>query len=248
MKKVAVRYYLTALPTVAELGSKPPLELAELRAMLESPAWIREPVDAVLLQDDLLQRESFLAGESADVAPAVLTPAQARNEAPLPDALQIEADGKEDHRDPNEIDQLWGNYFRYVMELSRDIQCPILREWTGYEVGLRNALATARAERLGLTGDGYLVASELESLVEDFDDLIGECKRADEPLAAQRLLIRARWDWVNEHGQWFSFRTDELAAYALKLMLLHQMYRLDGTEESDAPLDGGAGAMEEESK
>lgn len=233
MRNGALRYYVTALPTLGELGSRPPVTLGEFREMLADQAWTREPVDAVLLLDDLLQRESFLAGESAEASPAVLTPAQARNEAAMPEVLQFDDEDAGDAASLA-VDRLWTRYFRYVVNLSRRILCPFLRDWARFEVGLRNALAVARAERLGLAGEDYRVATELESFEDDFEDMVGEWARADNPLDGHRVVLRARWDWVGRHGRWFSFRTDELAAYAVRLMLLHQAFRLKTVEEQMA--------------
>lgn len=231
MKTGTALYYVTALPTLGEPGSKPPIAFDEFREMLGDESWAHEPVDAVLLQDDLMQRESFLAGESTEVGPAVLTPAQARNEAPLPEFLQADDDEAPDTAGLLEVDRLWSNYFRHVVAMSRRIRCPFLREWARFEVGLRNALAVARAERLGLAGEDYRVATELESFEDEFDDIVGEWARADNPLSAYRVLIRSRWDWAGKHERWFTFRTDELAAYAVRLTLLHQAYRLGTLEE-----------------
>lgn len=231
MKTGTAHYLVTALPTLGEPGSPPPLVLGAFREMVTDPDWAREPVDAVLLLDDLQQRESFLAGESTEVAPTVLTPAQARNEEPLPDLLRGEDEAPESTATTLEVDRLWSSYFRQVVDLSHRVDCPFLGEWARMEVGLRNALAMVRAERLGLAGDDFRVAPELGSHDEHLDELVSEWARAETPLDGYRLLIRARWEWTSVHERWYSFDPDELAAYAVKLMLLHQAYRLTTFEE-----------------
>ncbi len=231
MKTGTAHYLVTALPTLGEPGSQPPIALGAFREMAADQAWAREPVDAVLLLDDLMQRESFLAGESTEVAPTVLTPAQARNEEPLPELLRGADEAPESTATTLEADRLWSTYFRHVVDLSDRAHCPFLGEWARLEVGLRNALAMVRAERLGLAGDDFRVAPELESHDEHFDDLLSEWARAENPLDGYRLLIRARWEWTSVHERWYSFDADELAAYAVKLLLLHQAYRLSTFEE-----------------
>lgn len=245
MRNAAARYYVTSLPTLGEFGSKPPLSLGEFRGMLADQAWTREPVDAVLLLDDLTQRESFLSGESAEVSPTVLTPAQVRNEAPLPDRLQPADEDAETTGTSLEVDRLWGRYFRFVVALSRTLHCPFLKEWAAFEVGLRNALAVARAEGLGLPGEDYRVATQLDQADEDFAEIVDAWTRADTPLSGWRLLIRARWQWANKHARWFTFRQDELAAYAVKLMLLHQAHRLNRFEEQLSERRAGASNQQE---
>jgi hypothetical protein len=47
----------------------------------------RELVGCLFLLDDLLQRESYLAGELEEVTPTVLSQKQVRNESPLPEYL-----------------------------------------------------------------------------------------------------------------------------------------------------------------
>ena len=96
----------------------------------------------------------------------------------------------------------------------------------GLEVALRNALAVARAGRLGLKESDYLVATDLAATDEDFSTLLSAWTAAPTPLAGLRVLIEARWAWLAEHDAWFTFSDDELAAYAAKLMLLHQWRRL----------------------
>jgi len=231
MRKGAAWYAVTALPVLGELGSTPPMALGELREMLADEPWTLEPVDAVLLLDDRMQRESFLAGESTDVAPTVLTPEQACNEAPLPGYLQAGDEDAEKASASLEVDRLWSTYFRYVVGLSRRSRCPFLEDWARFEVALRNALATARAERLGLAAEDYRVATELEDDEVPLEDVVNDWARAENPVSGYNILLRTRWEWTSKHERWFSFRADELAAYALKLMLLHQAYRISAREE-----------------
>ncbi len=101
-----------------------------------------------------------------------------------------------------------------------------LAAWAAHEVALRNALAAARAERLGLDKAGYLVAADLAAEGEDFAGLLGEWDAAPDPLAGHRRLLRAQWDWLAEHDAYFTFDEDELLVYAARLMLLTQWQRV----------------------
>jgi len=40
------------------------------------------------------------------------------------------------------------------------------------------------------------------------------------------MKASARWAWLADNDAWFSFRDDELAVYAARLMLLHQWKRI----------------------
>ena len=85
--QTARHFYITTLPALGGLGSDPPMGLADLIEHVgEHKPW-REQVEAIVLLDDLFQRESLLAGEIEEVEPAVLSVQQARGEAPLPDLL-----------------------------------------------------------------------------------------------------------------------------------------------------------------
>jgi hypothetical protein len=40
------------------------------------------------------------------------------------------------------------------------------------------------------------------------------------------VLDKARWDWLEEHGGWYSFGDCEVEVYAAKLVLLHRWRRI----------------------
>lgn len=245
----SARYHITALPVLGELGSAPPIGLDDLRARVADVPRAREPVDVLLLQDDLMQRESFLAGEVEDVAPSVLTRAEARDEAPLPESL---SPGDFEAADEPSgslgagrlgVDRLWARYFRHAAEVARRNRCAFLRSWVGFEVGLRNALAAARARRLGLAEADYQVAPPPEPVgglwfgseggggEGDLSEIVERWASIGDPIAALRVLILASWAWVGRHDAWFTFRNDELAAYAARLLLLYRWHRLARAEE-----------------
>ena len=85
--RIARHFYITTLPALGELGGAVPMGLADLIEHVGEHRQLREQVEAVVLLDDLMQRESLLAGEVEEVEPAVLSQQQARGEAPLPEAL-----------------------------------------------------------------------------------------------------------------------------------------------------------------
>jgi len=216
-------YDITALPALGELGSVPPVEPARLLEHLADNPRCRTLVEVILLRDDLLAREALLCGEAREIAPIVLSPAQARGEAPLPAYL---AGPSPPELQMLEADTVWNVYFHHAARLARALRSPFLTAWVAYEVGLRNALAAARAERLGLDVAGYLVAAELAAPAEQYDEVVGAWAVAETPLAGLRAVIECRWAWLGEHDAWFSFRDDEFAVYAARLILLRQWRRL----------------------
>ena len=221
---VAQHYYLlSALPSLGELGSDPPIGRQRLLAMVAESHGPREIVEALLTGDDLLQREAILAGEMDGAAePAVLSPAQMRDEEPLP-AFPV----PQRERPPVvAADAVWAGYFHYVAQVARLTHSEFLLAWVGFEVALRNALAAERAKALGLEPSDYLVAAELADPEADLTATVSEWSAATDPLSALRSLDRGRWSWLVRHDKWFSFGDDELAAYAAKLSLLHRWLRL----------------------
>jgi hypothetical protein len=219
-------YYLASLPTLGELGTEPPMGPAELLEHLIDSRQRYELVGSLFLLDDLLQRESFLAGEVEEVDPAVFSIQQARNESPLPEYLAGESAVEAKGSLGVAADRLWDAYFHYASELARRFHSRFLEAWVIFEVTLRNALVTARAKRLGLDENEYLVATDLSLSVEEVAGLVSEWSAAATPLAGQQVLLRGRWAWLAENDAWFSFRDDELAAYAARLMLLRQWERI----------------------
>jgi len=224
-------FELTSLPSLGDLGSEPPMTSHQLLAHLENAPGPLDLVRALWLHDDLLQREAWLAGEiqEQELHPTVLAPPQVKDEAPLPAVLKIDPG---DERRPAASDRLWEAYFRYVAELAERYPCSFLGQWVRGEVSLRNALARARAGRLGLDAADYLVAEDLADPEMELAEVVDHWSAAANPLEGWRTLIRWRWNWAVSHDAWFTFRDDELAAYAAKLMLLTQWQRLDAADVS----------------
>jgi hypothetical protein len=233
---VAARLYydITALPALGELGSVPPLRTAALLDRI-GDGTARELVATVLLREDLLQREAALAGELKAPDPAVLTAEQVRGTAAVPDYLEADTDTGT-YAVPG--DALWTAYWRHAAAVAAARRSGFLGVWVAAEVGLRNALAAARAAALGLDVARYLVAPELGRSEPAHDAVLRAWAAAPQPLAALQVLLRARWQWLLEHDEYFSFTADELPAYAVRLHLLHRWLRV-------APDGGGrAGARE----
>lgn len=220
-------YLLSSLPALNRLGETPPLSEAEL---LEKVSGVPGPgrlIEALLVGDDLLQREAYLAGELEEVSPAMLTAAQARDEEPLPDYL-VPGERREGESPRVATDALWESYFRWMAQVANDAGSSFLTDWAGYEVALRNALAAERARALDLDPAQYMVARDIADETGDFDEAISQFSSAEDPLKAQRALDEARWSWLNRNEPYYSFADDELAAYAARLMLMHRWHRLSG--------------------
>jgi hypothetical protein len=218
-------YFLTSLPSVPALGEAPPIGLADFYDRTGDLPEVKQVVAAVLLEHDLLRRQSVLSGELEHSHPLILTVAQGGGEDPLPEYLQAEV--SETTRTIGD-DATWEAYFRHVADVAARTGCEFLRQWVGFEVSLRNALVAARAKALDLMVEEYYVAADLADAGADTEAILAAWSAAADPLSAMKALDRGRWDWLASHGGWFSFRIDEAAAYARGLVLLHRWQELTG--------------------
>jgi len=222
-------YLLSALPALGELGSAPPLmrqDFAEAVAEAGGPVAV---IRAILLSDDLMQRQAVLAGEldAGDLDLAFLTPGEAQGEAPLPAELAAEEDGERPDTPRATQDAVWAAYFAHADEVARRTGSAFLRAWVGHEVALRNALAAERAKTLGLDPNDYVIAPALTDAEAELGDAVADWSAAETPLAGLRTLDQARWEWLRQREAWFSFGDGELAVYAARLVLLHRWRRLE---------------------
>ncbi len=223
-------YLLSSLPAMDHLGQESPMTLAELLGRLETFPVPLQVAQAIALGGDLLFRQAAMTGELAEPAPAVLTLAQLRDEAPLPAFLEVTADPGQAF--PLAEDLLWEAYYQHVAGLGRKLGCGFLPAWASFEAGLRNALAIARAGALGLEASHYLVATGLADEPDRFNAVVNEWSSTQDPLAASRVLDAARWQWMEQNEAWFSFSLDEVAAYTTQLMLVNRWSALATARQS----------------
>lgn len=225
-------YLLSTLPSLDPIGSIPPLRKSDLLEQVIASKGPVRTVEMLLLNDDLTQYQALLAKEveQDQVDLAILTLDKAEDQAVLPDFLlpqeTSEAAEQEKENERLSVDAIWARYFRQAASVAKRSASSFLKAWVRFEVGLRNALAAARARKLDLDPTGYFVSPELADQNMDYSPIISAWSSASDPLAAQEVLDKARWDWLEEHGGWYSFHDCEVEAYAAKLVLLHRWRRI----------------------
>ena len=217
-------YLLTALPTLGELGSVPPISPSQLLEMVTDSKKSRILVETLLISNDLLQRQAFLSGEIEEPYPIVLTRQQVTDNEPLPEYLE---EYISDTSGESTLNAIWEAYYRYAEFVADQHRSAFLKEFIKYEIGLRNALARARAKALNIDPHDSIVAQDLGEDDTSFTALISEWTSATDPLKGLRVLDEARFKWLWENDEWFTFHSDELVAYAAKLMLLHRWYQIE---------------------
>jgi hypothetical protein len=221
-------YLLSALPSLEPIGSVPPMSKREFFAMVSDSKGPVRTIEIILLSDDLNQYEAFLSTEidKSKIDLAVLSVEKAENEHVLPDFLLAEEEKQDKENNRLTVDELWSRYFRHAAIVAKHNHSKFLKAWIGFEVGLRNALTSARALILDLDPQAYLVCPELADTDTDYTNIISAWHAASNPMIALEVLDKARWAWIEEHGDWYSFNAAEIEAYAAKLILLHHWRRI----------------------
>jgi hypothetical protein len=229
-------YLLSALPTLESIGSIPPMSKREYFEQVVIAKGPVQTVETILLSDDLMEYAALLADEvkpgQADFA--VLPVDKADAEPVLPAFLLPADDSEESENKQLSADALWSRYFLYADSIARRNNSDFLKAWIGFEVGLRNALVTARSQVLDLDPAAYLVRPELSDTETDYSQIVSGWSAAANPKAAMEVLDKARWDWLLEHGRWYSFTASELEVYAAKLILLHHWRRILSDKQNQA--------------
>lgn len=223
-------YLLSLLPSLEPIGSIPPMSKAGLIEQIRDSNGPVRTVEMLLLNDDLTQYQALLAEEITkdQVDLAVLSADKGENEDVLPSFLlpADSTDGREKENQRSSFDAIWTRYFNHAASVAKRSGSSFLKDWIQFEVGLRNALVTARSNKLELDPTSYLIAPELADNNTDFSHIVSSWSAASDPLAAMEVLDKARWDWLEEHGGWYSFSDCEIEVYAARLMLLHRWRRI----------------------
>jgi hypothetical protein len=221
-------YLLSVLPALELIGSIPPMSKRELLERIIDTNGPVDSVEVLLLGDDLIQYEALLAEEikQDEIDLAVISLDKAESEPVLPDFLLPEEGAHEQESKRISVDEMWSRYFRHAAYIAKRAHSGFLKAWIGFEVGLRNALVTARAHILELDSAAYLVAPQLADQDTDYSYVSSAWSSASNPLNALEVLDKARWEWLEENGKWYSFAACEIEVYAAKLMLLHRWRRI----------------------
>ncbi len=221
-------YLLSVLPALEPMGSIPPMSKRDLLEQIAGSNGPVRTVEILLLSDDLTQYQALLTEEIThdQVDSAILSLDKAESEAVLPDFLLPEEATEEQQDNRSSVDAIWSRYFHHAASVARRARSSFLKAWVEFEVGLRNALVTARAHTLELDPTTYLVAPELADKDMDYSHVISAWSAAVDPLAAMEVLDKARWDWLDERGDWYSFSACEIEVYAARLVLLHHWRRI----------------------
>ena len=221
-------YLLSILPGLEPIGSIPPMSKNEFLSIVSGANGPIKTVQAILLSDDLVQYEALLSQETDkdNIDIAVLPFEKAENTPVLPDFLLPQDSTDENQSKHLSVDGIWTRYFNHALIIAKRNHSKFLKAWIGFEVGLRNAIAATRAQTLSLDPEAYLVTPELADSGFDYSSIISSWSAAHNPLMAIEIIDKARWDWLEQNGNWYSFDKDEIEVYSAKLMILHHWRRI----------------------
>jgi len=179
-------------------------------------------IGAILLEKDIANLERIarqqsagpLATVPADALPACLSDSKMRNRY-FPDALSSLLGTEEWHP------EIWPTYFDYAFSVAA-AHNSCWQEWLHWEFGLKNAGRHMPVRsKLECSWDGREIAAIDEP---EAARLMEKYTKASDPLAAELLLAQARWRKISELCLPYSFHTDEVVVYALKLLLLEKWW------------------------
>ena len=97
--------------------------------------------------------------------------------------------------------------------------CGALEKWIARETALRNELAQLRRSKKNLDTDEQKSDTAADPYLQD---LAGEAFSQESPLAAEDILNRARWGFLDELEFGHYFDIDKLVIYYLKLQILER--------------------------
>ncbi len=117
------------------------------------------------------------------------------------------------------FDALWRAYFTHLVETAAHGRSTFLREWAGFEITLRDALARQRAEALGDKGDMRISGVAVDG-GEDHSSLLSTLAEAANPMERERLLDTARLAKIESISGIDPFSTDAALAYLAATLIL----------------------------
>ena len=143
-------YLLSVLPALEPMGSIPPMSKRDLLEQVAGSNGPVKTVEMLLLSDDLTQYQALLTEEITNdqIDSAILSLYKGESESVLPGFLLAEEATEEQQDNRSSVDAIWSRYFHHAASVAKRHGSRFLKAWIGFEVGLRNALVTARAHTL----------------------------------------------------------------------------------------------------
>ena len=113
---------------------------------------------------------------------------------------------------------------KYFLKTGNQAVCA----WAEFDRTFRNETAWVRAQAAGKDPSVYLRGER--GLEPRWSERIYEASRASDPLAAEKILDFARWQFLEELGAGHYFDFEFLMVYALKLKILQRYQKIHSSK------------------
>ncbi len=227
-----MKYYrlVTALPPLPDGFSPLPVPLQEIVQLIldEVDGIDAELIHAVLWFIDTHNAEMILLKRSHFDPRGTCSQEQMETRQMLPAFLDEILRSEESLQPAQQVARLWNAYYLALAEIAERTRNRFLSEFVEMEIGLRNAIARQRAERMNVDPDLAMVqGGEGAGL---YHGLVLRAAEAPDPESRERILDRERVNLIQELEGIDPFSIDAILAY-LSVALVVDSWRV--TEETD---------------
>lgn len=102
------------------------------------------------------------------------------------------------------------------------------RDWYNWEIALLKGLQKKRAQKLDKESTD--IFPEKNDFFPQMEELLRNIDGAAHPLQAEELILKARWDFLNDQEASYQFDINRLVIYYLKLQILLRKASFDRQE------------------
>jgi hypothetical protein len=226
-------YLLASLPALKpHFLAQPPMSVASFwdRIRHSAPP-LEELIQTVLLERDLANLQEVYHGRRPSCAITI----------PIEDILRLpKAPTVRDFYLPAPIAKLvddekwqpeiWKTYFLYALEVADKYGSIAFRKWLEWELSTKTIFAQNRSQKLAITFSRDLPLF-LEYSGQEQERLVQAYTKAPNPLEAEQVLDKGRWEKLSSLCAHYSFDSDEVVVYALQLVMLERWWIISQNEE-----------------
>ena len=222
---MAYEYLLTTLPPLPdEPGSALPISAETLweRVKLEGEG-VSEFTEFLLRVLDVQNLAFIDSNRESAIRKAVVPLDGLKDQKDLPHWMKQALVSVNDKDRPYRFDRLWEAYFEQLMGFLEEQGAETLLEWFRWEIGLRNAIVSHRARKMGISPDPYYVAPDLGLKPIEYNAVFTELKEIDtegDPFAEDRFIAKEMLRKLQAATPEYAFDFTEIMGYVIKFLIL----------------------------
>jgi Protein of unknown function (DUF2764) len=218
-----LKYYrlMTSLPTIPEEVVPLSVSLSEVVTQIldEVSGSHRSLVQALLWKVDAANGEAILLKKDVFYPGGTLSKEDFETMLNLPPFLDDLFRSGDALAQPTMVVQaVWENYYNALFSLADTVSNKFLKSFAQFEVGIRNAIAKKRAEKMGLDVDTVQVLGGSDAIL--YSQIVLKATEADDPQSREMILDRERLALYQELEGIDPFGVDALLAYLAGAILL----------------------------